>query len=44
MDDVLSITEIHAQFTSEWVLIEAPETNETLEVQGGRVRWHSKDR
>ncbi len=44
MDDVLTIAQIHAQFASEWVLIEAPQTNEVLEVQSGRVRWHSKDR
>ena len=44
MDDVLTIAQIHAKFASEWVLIEAPQTNEVLEVQGGRVRWHSKDR
>ena len=44
MDNVLTIDQIHAQFASEWVLIEAPQTNDALEVQGGRVRWHSKDR
>ena len=44
MDDVLTIDQIHAQFASEWVLIEAPQTNDVLEVQGGNVRSHSKDR
>lgn len=44
MDDVLTIAQIHAQFASEWVLIEAPQTDDVLEVQGGRIRWHSKDR
>ncbi len=32
MDDVLTIAQIHAKFASEWVLIEAPQTNEVLEV------------
>jgi hypothetical protein len=44
MDDVLTIAQIEAQFGSEWVLVEEPETNQALEVQRGRVRWHSKDR
>ena len=44
MDEVLKITQIEAQFNSEWVLVEDPETNQALEVQSGRVRWHSKDR
>lgn len=32
------------QIQSEWVLNEEPKTNEALEVQSGKVRWHSKDR
>ena len=44
MDDILTIAQIEAQFASEWVLVEAPQTNDALEVQSGRVRWHSKDR
>jgi hypothetical protein len=44
MDDVLTVAQIEAQFESEWVLMEDPQTNDALEVQGGRVRWHSKDR
>ncbi len=44
MDDVLTIAQIEAQFSSEWVLVEEPETNQALEVQRGKVRWHSKDR
>jgi len=44
MDDVLTIAQIESQFSSEWVLVEEPETNQALEVQRGRVRWHSKDR
>ena len=39
-----TITQIEAQFASEWVLVDAPQTNEALEVQSGRVLWHSKNR
>jgi hypothetical protein len=44
MSDVLTISEIEAQFAAEWVLIEDPQTNDALEVQGGKVLYHSKDR
>lgn len=44
MDDVMNIAEIESTFESEWVLIEDPETNKDLEVQRGKVRYHSKDR
>lgn len=44
MNDGLTIAEIEAQFESEWVLVEYPQTNESLEVQSGKVRYHSKDR
>ena len=44
MDDVLTIAEIESRFASEWVLIEDPQTNQSLEVQRGTVRWHSQDR
>ncbi|MFN8493545.1 MAG: hypothetical protein U0350_38450 [Caldilineaceae bacterium] len=40
----ISLAEIRAQFDSEWVLVEEPQTNELLEVQTGKVRHHSKDR
>ena len=43
-DKVMTFAEIESQFESEWVLVENPQTNETLEVLGGRVRCHSKDR
>jgi hypothetical protein len=32
------------QFDSEWVLLDDPKTDETLEVRGGKVLWHSRDR
>jgi hypothetical protein len=44
MPNVLTIAEIQSQFTSEWVLIEDPRTNDALAVLGGTVRCHSKDR
>jgi hypothetical protein len=44
MDNILTAAQIEAQFESEWVLVEDPQTNDALEVQSGRVRWHSKDR
>jgi hypothetical protein len=44
MDEVLTMAQIEAQFDSEWVLIEDPRADETLEVRGGTVRWHGKDR
>lgn len=44
MEDVLTVAQIEAQFPSEWVLIEEPRTNDALEVQSGKVHWHSKDR
>ena len=44
MDEVLTMAQIEAQFDSEWVLIEDPSTDETPRVDGGTVRWHSKDR
>lgn len=44
MDDVLTASQIEAQFESEWILVEDPETDDALLVRSGRVRWHSKDR
>ena len=44
MDKQMTIEEIESQFDSEWVLVEDPQTNEALEVLGGRVVHHSKDR
>ena len=44
MSDILTIAEMAAQFVSEWVLVEDPQTNDALEVKGGKVRWHSKYR
>jgi hypothetical protein len=44
MSEVASIEKIKADYESEWVLIENPETSETLEVTRGTVLCHSKDR
>ena len=44
MENVMTVTEIESRFNSEWVLIEDPEVNDSLEVQGGKVLYHSKDR
>ena len=44
MEEIMTVAQIEAQFESEWVLVEDPQTDEALEVQSGRVRWHSKDR
>jgi hypothetical protein len=44
MGDVLTVGEIESRFDSEWVLVGDPETDETLQVQSGRVIYHSKDR
>jgi len=43
-DDVLTIAQIESRFQSEWVLLEDPQTDDALNVTGGKVRWHSKDR
>jgi hypothetical protein len=44
MDEILTMAEIEGKFESEWVLIEDPSTDELLDVRGGTVRWHGKDR
>ncbi len=44
MNEVMSLAEIEAKFDSEWVLLEDPETDESLAVRRGHVLWHSKNR
>jgi hypothetical protein len=44
MNDVMTIAEIEAQFDSEWVLLDSPQTDEHLHVLSGKVVSHSKDR
>lgn len=44
MTNILNISEIRSQFISEWVLIEDPKTDAELEIESGKVIYHSKDR
>ncbi len=44
MDEILTMAEIEGKFESEWVLIEDPSTDASLDVRGGTVRSHGKDR
>jgi len=44
MSEVLTIAEIKSKYDSEWILLGDPQTNEALEVQSGKVLYHSKDR
>ena len=44
MNKMMSVTEITREFDSEWVLISDPRTAENLEVEKGKVLYHSKDR
>jgi len=44
MDKIMTIAEIESQYDAEWILVEDPETDDDLQVQGGKVVAHSKDR
>lgn len=44
MNEVLTVQEIEDRYKSEWVLVEDPEVTPQLEVAGGKVLYHSKDR
>ena len=44
MAELLTLAEINTRFVGEWVLLEDPQTNAALEVLGGKVSHHSKDR
>ena len=44
MTKEMTIEEIQWQFDSEWVLLEDPRTDGALNVLGGKVLHHSKDR
>ncbi len=44
MNQIMTMAEIEAQYASEWVLVEDPQTDAELEVVSGKVRCHSKDR
>jgi hypothetical protein len=44
MNTILTVTQIESQFNAEWVLLVDPETDASLQIQSGKVVWHSKDR
>lgn len=44
MSEFMLMPHIKSQFEDEWILIQNPQTSDNLEVQGGKVLWHSKDR
>lgn len=44
MTKLLTTQEIKNQYQSEWVLLDNPETTDTLEIIRGKVAFHSKDR
>jgi hypothetical protein len=44
MNEVMTIAEIHERFPSEWVLLNDPQTDANIELLGGTVVCHSKDR
>jgi hypothetical protein len=44
VDEILTVAEIESRFVAEWVLVEDPETDDSLELLSGKVRYHSKDR
>ncbi len=44
MNEIMTLTEIESKFESEWILIGDPVTTPDLQVEQGRVLWHSKNR
>jgi hypothetical protein len=44
VSEILTTQEIQARYDGEWVLIGDPEVDSSLNVQRGRVLWHSKNR
>jgi len=44
MEQQMTIEQIESAFDSEWILVGDPQTNAGLEVLGGKVLHHSKDR
>ncbi len=44
MNEIMTLAEIKSKFESEWVLISSPVTTSDLEVERGKVVWHSKNR
>ena len=44
MTEHMTIEEINDRFKSEWVLVSNPDVNESFEILGGEVLFHSKNR
>jgi hypothetical protein len=44
MQDYMTKKEIYEAFPDEWILLKNPKTKKNLELLGGTVMWHSKDR
>jgi hypothetical protein len=44
MDERMTLGEMLDRYPAEWILAEDPELDDELEIQRGRVVWHSKDR
>ena len=44
MKDVLTMSEIKRRYDSEWVLLQDPVTDESMDVVSGKVLFHSRDR
>jgi hypothetical protein len=44
MTEVISLAEIERHHAGEWVLVGEPQTNDAVQVQAGKVLFHSKDR
>jgi len=44
MSEILTIQEIQSRYDEEWVLVGDPEVDASLNVQRGKVLWHSKNR
>src|SRR5262249_5682620 len=42
--EYLTLAEIYERFDSEWVLLKNPKTDRMLNIKGGTLLWHSKDR
>jgi hypothetical protein len=44
MSEILTLAEMEERFKSEWILVENPEMDESDQVVGGKVLFHSPDR
>lgn len=44
MEQVLKIEEIEKLFDAEWILLDEPQTDEQLNVLGGKVVYHHPDK